>query len=145
MRLSSNTVDLVAALARLGVELSPGASADRRDLLDLLVTHAIDALGAGRVFITDYPADQAALARLVQDSEGRGVAARFELIIDGVEVANGYDELVDADVHGGPHVDRSSSCAAPRVATNPRTIRACLRRCATVCRAVPALRSASID
>lgn len=95
---SSNTVDLVAALARLGVELSPSASADRRALLDLLVTHTIDALGAGRVFITDYPADQAALARLVQDSHGRSVAARFELIIDGVEVANGYDELVDADV-----------------------------------------------
>jgi lysyl-tRNA synthetase class 2 len=94
----SSTVDLVTALARLGVELSPGAAADRRALLDLLVTHAIDALGAGRVFITDYPADQAALARLVQDSEGRSVAARFELIIDGVEVANGYDELVDADV-----------------------------------------------
>ncbi len=94
----SSTVDLVAALARLGVELSPGAAGDRRALLDLLVTHVIDALGAGRVFITDYPADQAALARLVQDSEGRSVAARFELIIDGVEVANGYDELVDPDV-----------------------------------------------
>ena len=94
----SSVTDLVAALARLGVELSPGAAADRRALLDLLVTHAIDALGAGRVFITDYPADQAALARLVQDSDGRTVAARFELIIDGVEVANGYDELADADV-----------------------------------------------
>jgi elongation factor P--(R)-beta-lysine ligase len=94
----SSVTDLVAALARLGVELSPGAAADRRALLDLLVTQAIDALGAGRVFIVDYPADQAALARLVQDSDGRAVAARFELIIDGVEVANGYDELADADV-----------------------------------------------
>ena len=94
----SSASDLLAALNRFGVELSAGAAADHRALLDLLVTHAIDALGAGRVFITDYPADQAALARLVRDSAGRSVAARFELIIDGVEVANGYDELADADV-----------------------------------------------
>jgi lysyl-tRNA synthetase class 2 len=94
----SGESELLAALAGFGVELSVGAAADRRALLDLLVTHALDALGAGRVFITDYPADQAALARLVRDSAGRSVAARFELIIDGVEVANGYDELADADV-----------------------------------------------
>ena len=94
----SSAAELTAAVERLGVELSPSVAADRRALLDLLVTHAIDTLGAGRVFITEYPADQAALARLVADSEGRSVAARFELIIDGVEVANGYDELADADV-----------------------------------------------
>lgn len=94
----SNEIELVAALRRLGVELSPAAAVDRRDLLDLLVTHAIDALGAGRIFITDYPADQAALARVVRDPSGRNVAARFELIVDGAEIANGYDELADADV-----------------------------------------------
>ncbi len=94
----SDASELLAALAGFGVDLSTGAAADRRALLDLLVTHALDALGAGRVFITDYPADQAALARLVRDSGGRSVAARFELIIDGVEVANGYDELADAGV-----------------------------------------------
>ena len=98
MRSRAAPRELIAAVERLGVDLSPSVAADRRALLDLLVTHAIDTLGAGRVFITEYPADQAALARLVPDSEGRNVAARFELIIDGVEVANGYDELADADV-----------------------------------------------
>jgi lysyl-tRNA synthetase class 2 len=90
--------DLREALGRLRVELSPNARVGRRDLLDLLVTHAIDAIGEGRVFVTDYPEDQAALARVVRDSEGQRVAKRFELIVDGIEIANGYDELVDAEV-----------------------------------------------
>ena len=61
------------------------------DALDLRMAQAIAELGAGRVFVTDYPARQAALARVT----GR-VAARFELVVDGVEVANGYHELQDA-------------------------------------------------
>ena len=46
----------------------------------------------GRLFVVDYPPEHAALAQL------RGtVAARFELAIDGLEIANGYLELGDAD------------------------------------------------
>jgi lysyl-tRNA synthetase class 2 len=90
--------DLMDALIRRGVELSPNADVDRRDVLDLLVTHAIDAIGRGRVFITNYPPDQAALARVVPDADGHATAARFELIVDGIEIANGYDELADAAV-----------------------------------------------
>jgi len=66
-----------------------------RDDLDLAISEAIDALGKGRFFITRYPAEQAALARLHADDPS--VAARFELVIDGVEVANGYWELTDAE------------------------------------------------
>ena len=62
------------------------------DELDLRISEAISNLGENRVFITDYPADQAALARVVGD-----VAARFELVVDGLEVANGYHELRDAE------------------------------------------------
>lgn len=40
-----------------------------------------------------YPASQAALARIVRGDEE--VAARFELFIDGTELANGYWELTD--------------------------------------------------
>ena len=46
--------------------------------------------------MTDYPADQAALARMNPDGQ---TAARFELVIDGIEIANGYWELLDADEH----------------------------------------------
>jgi lysyl-tRNA synthetase class 2 len=96
--LRNTDAELFDALKRCGVELSANADVTRRDLLDLLANHAIEAMGSGRVFITDYPADQAALARVTTDANGFDVAQRFELVIDGVEIANGYDELLDARV-----------------------------------------------
>ena len=68
-----------------------------RDELDLAFAEATDALSLGRFFVVDYPADQSALARLKPDKPT--VAARFELVIDGVELANGYWELLDPDEH----------------------------------------------
>ncbi|WP_431355311.1 EF-P lysine aminoacylase EpmA [Pseudidiomarina mangrovi] len=47
-------------------------------------------------FITHYPASQAALARL-SPSDAR-VAERFELFYRGLELANGYHELTDAEL-----------------------------------------------
>lgn len=44
-----------------------------------------------------YPASQAALARIEQDEYGDDVAARVELFYQGVELANGYYELTDAE------------------------------------------------
>jgi elongation factor P--(R)-beta-lysine ligase len=67
-----------------------------REALDLQFSEGLDTLGRGRYFITDYPADQAALARLRPGNPA--VAARFELVVDGLEVANGYWELGDAQV-----------------------------------------------
>jgi lysyl-tRNA synthetase class 2 len=45
--------------------------------------------------VVDWPADEAALARTRRDASGRAVAARMELYIAGVELANGFDELND--------------------------------------------------
>ncbi|MCH9632947.1 MAG: Elongation factor P--(R)-beta-lysine ligase [Chlamydiae bacterium] len=45
------------------------------------------------VVLKDYPKDQSALAKL-QIIEGVEVAKRFELYYRGIELANGYDELV---------------------------------------------------
>jgi lysyl-tRNA synthetase class 2 len=47
------------------------------------------------VFLYDYPAQRAALARL--KSEDETVAERFELYIGGLELANGFSELIDPE------------------------------------------------
>jgi lysyl-tRNA synthetase class 2 len=85
---------LAGALGRLGIEVS--GRLDRRDRLDLLADYALSRLG-GRVIVTDFPPDQAALACITSDPDGRAVAQRFELVIDGIEIANGYRELTDSD------------------------------------------------
>jgi len=84
--------------ARARAELDPGNLSGDRDLwLDLLVSHLVEPRLAGRglCFVYDYPASQAALAR-VDESGGVAVARRFELYVDGLELANGYRELGDA-------------------------------------------------
>ncbi|MDR0517907.1 MAG: EF-P lysine aminoacylase GenX [Fibromonadaceae bacterium] len=47
-------------------------------------------------FIVDYPPERAALAKIRKSSNGREVACRFELYINGIEICNGYQELVNA-------------------------------------------------
>lgn len=73
--------------------------ADRDTWLELLMSAVIEPqLGRNVLsFVVDYPPSQAALARLRRDADGELVAARFELYFAGVELANGYHELADAD------------------------------------------------
>jgi len=85
-----------AQLTTAGIGLSVGAAdLDRDGWLDLIMTHCVAPhLGrAGPCFITDYPASQAAMARLLPGEPQ--VAARFELYLHGLELANGYHELSD--------------------------------------------------
>ena len=67
-------------------------------LLDLLMSHCIEPeiSGWGVVFITDFPASQAAMARCVSVGD-IAVAARFECYVHGKELANGYWEQTDAN------------------------------------------------
>lgn len=67
-----------------------------REALDLRFAQACAEL-RGRVFVVDYPAEQAALAKL--HATRPQFSARFELVIDGVEIANGYWELTDPVEH----------------------------------------------
>ena len=64
--------------------------------LELLFTHCLEPdLGRGRLtFVRDYPPSQAALARIREAPEP--VADRFELYLEGVELANGFRELTEA-------------------------------------------------
>jgi lysyl-tRNA synthetase class 2 len=77
--------------------LDTGSISGDRDLwLDLLMSHLIEPQLAGRGmrFVYDYPASQAALAQL-ETVDGALVGHRFELYVDGLELANGYFELRD--------------------------------------------------
>ena len=68
---------------------------NRDSWLDLLMATVVGP-GLGReapVFVRDYPASQAALARVRDDGDGWPVAERFELYLDGIELANGFHEL----------------------------------------------------
>ena len=67
----------------------------RGTCLDLLFSLQVQPrLPAGVVFVTRYPACQAALAR-VERAGGHDVARRFEVFVDGIEIGNGYWELTD--------------------------------------------------
>ena len=78
--------------------LDAGTMAGDRDMwLDLLMSHVIEPelAGRGTCFVYDFPASQAALARIAE-ADGVAVGQRFELYVDGLELANGYFELGDA-------------------------------------------------
>ena len=88
-----NTATL-EALMRSRIEIE--AQLDRDGWLNLLMSHCIEPQLKGAVFIYDYPASQAALAKLKKNTASVSVAARFEFFINGVELANGYHELTNA-------------------------------------------------
>ncbi|WP_108459760.1 EF-P lysine aminoacylase EpmA [Devosia naphthalenivorans] len=66
-------------------------------LFSLILTEKVEPqLGNGRITVLDrYPAAEAALARRAADD--RRVSERFELYACGVELANGFGELTDAE------------------------------------------------
>jgi lysyl-tRNA synthetase class 2 len=81
-----------------GVVSPPGLDPDDRDgLLNLLLAELVEPhLGKEHPqFLLDYPASQAALARI--RSGNPPVAERFELYIEGIEICNGYHELTDPE------------------------------------------------
>lgn len=84
----------VAQLAdSLGIETA-GRHADviKNDVFEAKVEDAL----AGPLFVTDYPASICPLTKRKQDNPH--VAERFELFIQGMEVANAYTELNDPDL-----------------------------------------------
>ena len=83
--------ELLDAARRHGIHCE--AQLDRDAKLDLLMGLIVGPrLGRGNpCFVCDYPASQAALARLKPGLPS--VAARFELYLDGLELANGFHEL----------------------------------------------------
>ena len=97
----TTSLDTLRTLAAQRGNMSAQALAEegRDTCLDLLMGMVIEpTLGQQELsVVVDYPASQAALARRHQDADGEWVASRFELYLNGIELANGYDELTDAE------------------------------------------------
>ncbi|RKG31036.1 EF-P lysine aminoacylase GenX [Acinetobacter guerrae] len=94
--LQANLNQLKDTARRVGLTLDLGD--DRLAYMDLLFSHFVEpSLGFDTpVFLTDFPPEMASLAKVRIDEDGEQVAARFEVYIEGLELANAYDELLDA-------------------------------------------------
>jgi lysyl-tRNA synthetase class 2 len=94
--LQSSPQELAGCAQQNGVDVQGLHSEDRDFWLDVLMSHCVQPhLGRNRLtFVRDYPASQAALAQF--NPNNNQTALRFELFIDGVELANGFQELTDA-------------------------------------------------
>ena len=96
-----STAAIVARLDEAAVSVPDGLSADRDALLDLLLATVVEPAMPAEipVFVFDFPASQAALAR-IRDGDPP-VAERFELFLGGMELANGFHELRDVAEQAG--------------------------------------------
>ncbi len=104
---TTTVAELAATAHRYGISVPQGFSnnssrasdttAHRDAWLDFLLSELVaPRLGnAAPTILHDYPASQAMLSRVREDTPP--VAERFELFVDGIELANGYHELLDAD------------------------------------------------
>jgi lysyl-tRNA synthetase class 2 len=94
---TASAEELAACAARAGIRLQPSTGLDRNAWLDLLLTHCLqpDFGQGGLTFLTDFPVEQAALARIRPDTPP--VAERFEVFYQGIELGNGYHELIDPE------------------------------------------------
>ncbi len=87
---------LASALRRNGVECRDDDNWDEL-FFRAMVLRVEPQLGRERITIlSEYPASQAALANVRLDPEWP-VALRFEVYAGGIELANAFDELIDAD------------------------------------------------
>lgn len=66
-------------------------------LFDLLVVPNIPKNAF--VILYDFPEYSSGLAKVISTKSGKKVAQRFELLIQGLEIANGYDELTSPEEH----------------------------------------------
>lgn len=87
--------DLAAAARRLGLHPDAGDTWD--DLYHRIWLDVVEPrLPADRaVFVTRYPASQAALAVVDEDPDGSRWARRFEIYAGGLELGNAFEELTD--------------------------------------------------
>ncbi|MFK7889665.1 MAG: EF-P lysine aminoacylase EpmA [Granulosicoccus sp.] len=81
-----------------GRSFPPSVLQDLNACLDLFIDEFVlpEFAPSQFTFVLDYPASQAALARISENDAGVPVAERFELYYGQLELANGFHELTDA-------------------------------------------------
>jgi elongation factor P--(R)-beta-lysine ligase len=95
-----SNADLAEAALRQGIIVPESLTLEDRDAwLDMILTECVQPnLGVDQpTILYDYPTSQAALARTRIEGDIE-LAERFELFVDGIELANGYHELLDPEV-----------------------------------------------
>lgn len=122
--------DLHALVANVDQSLADSIRTDRDAMLDVLISDSIQPkLGVDSpVVLRDYPATQAALARVLPSDER--FAARFELYFQGIELANGYEELLDAEElvrRGHENNVRRQGCGLPELKVETSLVQAMRR------------------
>ena len=97
--LAASDAEIKNCALKLGLVGGNRRDMERDDYLDFILSEKVaPQLGQDRpAFLCEYPASQAALARIIEAPGAAPVAARFEVFIQGVEIANGFEELTDAE------------------------------------------------
>ncbi len=93
--LTAPAADLAARAERAGAPTGLSGPQAVDYLMAVDVEPALDP--AVLTVVTDFPGWAAALAQTTEDGDGARVARRFEIYHRGLELANGYQELLDAD------------------------------------------------
>jgi len=99
--LDASCAELKHLTSKNKIEIPVGMDEENKDMwLDWLMTQAIAPAFSKQefTFLYDYPASQAALARIGTDNPG--IAHRFEIFAGELELGNGFYELIDAQEQG---------------------------------------------
>lgn len=86
-----NEEELRVTAKKLGVEIEPGAGAGK--IIDEIFSERVEHNLIQPTFITDYPLSMSPLAKKHRSKEG--LVERFELMVNGQELANAFSELND--------------------------------------------------
>jgi len=123
--LTASVADCEACMAGRGTEAH--RDMDLRQWFELIMSYVVVPACApdGFTFIYDFPPNQAALARIRPGNPS--VAERFELVGFGLELANGFHELADAEEQRQRferELEVRRKCGAPTVPMDARLLEA---------------------
>ncbi|MDX1346630.1 MAG: EF-P lysine aminoacylase EpmA [Thiomicrorhabdus chilensis] len=125
---TASAAECRACLARFKVPEVLGVEEDDKALWEQLVLTEVIESRLGRDGITvlyHYPAREAALAQICAENSKQ--AERFEVFVNGMELANGYHELADSETYQHrfeASLQQRAECGLPAVPLDKRLLQA---------------------